>query len=138
MWHRLKLASIFLRCIPAFFRSRSRQAIVELALRQQLATFAEKGRRPRIAPADRGFWVLLSRMQQLREAFPNDTAPQFLIFDNDSIFSARVAESIENLGVEPRRTAFRSPWQNGIAKRWVGSVRRERLDHVVVLNEVHL
>ena len=48
----LKLATIFLRCIPAFFRSRSRQAIVELALRQQLATFAEKGRRPRITPAD--------------------------------------------------------------------------------------
>jgi len=43
----LKLAMIFLRCIPAFFRSRSKQAIVEFALRQQLATFAEKGRRPR-------------------------------------------------------------------------------------------
>ncbi len=62
MWHLLKLATISLRCIPAFFRSRSKQAIVELALRQQLATFAEKGRRPRIAPADRGFWVLLSRV----------------------------------------------------------------------------
>ncbi len=55
----LRPATIFLRCIPAFFRSRSRQAIVELALRQQLATFAEKGRRPQITPADRGFWVLL-------------------------------------------------------------------------------
>jgi len=54
MWHLLKLASIFLRCIPAFFRSRCRQAIVELALRQQLAAFAQKGRRPRINPADRG------------------------------------------------------------------------------------
>ena len=62
MWHLLKLTRIFLRCIPAFFRSRGKQAIVELALRQQLATFAEKGRRPRIAPADRGFWVLLSRV----------------------------------------------------------------------------
>jgi hypothetical protein len=259
MWHLLKLTTIFLRCLPAFFRSRSKQAIVELALRQQLATFAEKGRRPRIAPADRGFWVLLSRVwsgwkeilvivqpetvvrrnrkgfrlfwrsiskpgpgrppipaevqalirrfanengwrarkvraelaklgitvglatvsrylpkrgpdhaqrqrwkaflrnqkhgiaamdflvvptarfrllyawfvighgqreiihfgvtahptsswviQQLREAFPEDSAPRFLICDNDSIFSERVTESIQNLGIEPRRTAFYS------------------------------
>jgi transposase InsO family protein len=289
MWHPLKLATIFLRCIPAFFRSRNEQVIVELALRQQLATFTEKGRRPRITPADRGFWVLLSQMwsgwkealvvvqpdtvvrwhrkgfrlywrsiskrgpgrppipaeaqalirrfadengwrarkvraelaklgisvglatvsrylpkrkpdhdqrqrwktflrnhrngivamdflvvptvrfrllyawfvighgrreiihfgvtehptspwvvQHLREAFPNDTAPRFLIYDNDSIFSERVTDTIENIGIAPRRTAFRSPWQNGIAERWVGSVRRELLDHVIVLNEDHL
>lgn len=62
MWHRLKLATIFLRCIPALFRSRSKQAIVEPALRQQLATFAQKGRRPRITPVDRGFWVFLSKV----------------------------------------------------------------------------
>lgn len=58
----LRLMMIVIRCVPAFFRGRSKQAIVELALRQQLATFAEKGRRPRIAPADRGFWVLMSRV----------------------------------------------------------------------------
>jgi len=80
-------------------------------------------------------WVI----QQLREAFPDDTAPRFLIFDdNDSIFSDRVADSIQNLGIEPRRTAFRSPWQNGIAERWVGSARRELLDHAIVLNEDRL
>jgi hypothetical protein len=62
MWRLLKLATIVLRCAPAFFRSRNKQAIVELALRQQLATFSEKGRHPRISPADRGFWVLLSRV----------------------------------------------------------------------------
>ncbi len=61
MRHLLKLATIFLRCIPAFFRSRSRQAIVELALRQQLATYTQKGRKPRISPTDRAFWVFLSR-----------------------------------------------------------------------------
>ncbi len=62
MWHLLKLTAIFLRCIPAFFRSRNKQALVELDLRQQLATYSQKGRRPRIAPADRAFWILLSRM----------------------------------------------------------------------------
>jgi hypothetical protein len=62
MWHLLKLTTIFLRCLPAFLRSRSKQAIVELALRQQLAAFAKKGCRPRITRADRGFWALLSRV----------------------------------------------------------------------------
>lgn len=76
--------------------------------------------------------------QQLRDAFPDNTAPRFLIYDNDSIFSDRVVESIRNLGIEPRATAFRSPWQNGIAERWFGSARRELLDHVIILNEDHL
>ncbi len=42
------------------------------------------------------------------------------------------------LGSELLRTAYRSPWQNGVAERWVGSCRRELLDHVIVLNEAHL
>ena len=285
----LKFVMLLLRCLPAFFRSRKEQAIVELALRQQLAMYALKGLKPRITRADRAFWVLLSRVwsrwkdtlvivqpdtvvrwhrkgfrlywrsiskrgpgrppipvevqalirrfankngwrarkvqaeleklsfsvslatvsrylpkripdrdqhqrwktflrnhkdgiaamdfivvptvrfrllyvwfvidhgrreiihfavtahptapwvvQQLREGFPNDTAPRFLIYDNDSIFSERVTQTIEYLGIEPKRTAFRSPWQNGIAERWVGSARREMLDHVIVMNERHL
>jgi putative transposase len=289
MCQALRLTTIFLRCLSAFFRSRNEQAIVELALRQQLATYALKGPKPRITSVDRTFWVFLSRIwsgwkenlvivqpdtvvrwhrkgfrlywrsisrpgpgrppispeiqalirrfanendwrarkvqaeleklgfsvslatvsrylpkrnpdhdqrqrwktflrnhkdgiaamdfivvptirfrllyvwfvidhgrrkiihfgvtahptslwviQQLREAFPNDNCPRFLIYDNDSIFSERVTESIKNLGIEPQRTAFRSPWQNGIAERWVGSARREMLDHVIVMNERHL
>jgi hypothetical protein len=62
MWPLLKSVMLLLRCIPAFFRSRNEQAIGELALRQQLATFALKGRKPRITSADRTFWVLLSRI----------------------------------------------------------------------------
>jgi len=289
MWPLLKFVMLLLRCIPAFLRSRNNQAIVELALRQQLATYALKGPKPRITSVDRIFWAFLSRIwsgwrevlvivqpdtvirwhrtsfrlywrfiskrgpgrppipvevqalirrfanengwrarkvqaeleklgfrislatvsrylpkrnpdrdqrqrwktflrnhrhgiaamdfiviptvrfrllyawfvighgrrkiihfgvtahptspwvvQQLREAFPDETTPQFLIYDNDSIFSERVTESIENIGIKPRRTAFRSPWQNGIAERWVGSARRELLDHVIVMNERHL
>jgi len=79
-------------------------------------------------------WVV----QQLREAFPDEPAHRFLIFDNDSIFSAEVAYSIEGFGIRPTRTAHRSPWQNGTAERFVGTVRRELLDHVVVLSENHL
>jgi hypothetical protein len=43
-----------------------------------------------------------------------------------------------SFGIQPARTAWKSPWQNGVAERWIGSVRRELLDHVVVLNERHL
>ncbi len=57
----LHFAMLLLRCVPACLRSRNEQAIVELALRQQLAIYAEKGPRPRITRADRGFWILLSR-----------------------------------------------------------------------------
>lgn len=79
-------------------------------------------------------WVI----QQLREAFPVGTAPRHLIFDRDSIFSAQVVLTTKSFNIQPTRTAWRSPWQNGVAERWVGSVRRELLDHVVVFNERHL
>ena len=78
-------------------------------------------------------WVI----QQLREAFPFDTAPRYLIFDRDSIFGSAVVNFVKALGTKPCRTAFRSPWQNGVAERWIGSLRRELLDHVVVLGERH-
>ena len=65
-------------------------------------------------------WVI----QQLREAFPHDTTPKYLIFDRDSIFSAAVVAFLETLGTKPCRTSFRSPWQNPVAERWVGNCRR--------------
>ncbi len=79
-------------------------------------------------------WVI----QQLREALPGEPAHRFLIYDNDAIFSSAVTGAIESFGMFPKRTAFRSPWQNGTAERFVGSVRRELFDHVVVLNQDHL
>jgi transposase InsO family protein len=79
-------------------------------------------------------WVI----QQLRETFPDAPSHRYLIYDNDSVFSAAVTHAIKSFEIVPKRTAFRSPWQNGTAERYVGSVRRELLDHVVVLNENHL
>ena len=76
--------------------------------------------------------------QQLREAFPYDTAPRYLILDREHTFHGEVLETVENLGIIPVRTAIRSPWQNGVAERFVGSCRRDLLDHVIVLNERHL
>jgi putative transposase len=77
-------------------------------------------------------------IQQLREAFPDEHSLRFLTHDNDTIFSDRVVEAIGHLGIESKRTAYRSPWQNGIVERWVGTVRRELLDHVIVIDERHL
>jgi transposase InsO family protein len=78
-------------------------------------------------------WVI----QQLRETFPSVPEHRFLIYDNDAIFSPAVTSAIKSFEIDPKRTAFRSPRQNGTAERVVGSVRRELLDHVVVLNEEH-
>ncbi len=76
--------------------------------------------------------------QQLREAFPFDSAPRYLIHDRDATFSSAVVETAKILGVKSVRTSFKSPWQNGVAERFVGSCRRDLLDHVIVLNERHL
>jgi putative transposase len=76
--------------------------------------------------------------QQLREAFPYDSNAKYLIFDGGSNFNTDVVDTIKNFGIEPTRTGYRSPWQNGIAERFVGSCRRDLLDHVIPLNEHHL
>ena len=57
--------------------------------------------------------------------------------DRDSIFSAEVCRVLRPMEVRPVRTSVQSPWQNGVAERWVGSCRRELLDHVIVLNKQH-
>jgi transposase InsO family protein len=285
----VRFVAMLLHCIVAFFRSHEEQAIVELALRQQLSVYAQGRSRPRLSPLDRAFWVALSRLspswkdhlvvvrpetvvrwhrdgfrrywrsisapgpgrppisketrtliirmatencwrarkiqaelsklgirvslatisrylpkkerdptqqqrwmtfirnhkdviagmdffvvptvrfrllyvwfaidhgrrrilhfnvtenptarwviQQLRETFPDEPIHRHLIYDNDAIFSPAVTNAIKSFEIDPKRTAFRSPWQNGTAERVVGSVRRELLDHVVVLNEDHL
>jgi transposase InsO family protein len=79
-------------------------------------------------------WVI----QQLRETFPYQTAPKYLILDRDAKFNPEVLAAVRTMGCQPIRTSFRSPWQNGVAERWEGSCRWDLLDHVIVLNERHL
>jgi transposase InsO family protein len=76
--------------------------------------------------------------QQLREAFPYDSTAKYLIFDRATNFGEEVVSTIKSFSIEPKRTSFRSPWQNGVAERFVGSCRRDLFDHVIVLNERHL
>lgn len=76
--------------------------------------------------------------QQLREAFPYDRVPRYLIFDRDAKFGHEVTRILKAMGVKIVRTAYRSPWQNGVAERWVQSARCDLLDHVIVFGEEHL
>jgi putative transposase len=76
--------------------------------------------------------------QQLREAFPYDSAPKYLIFDRAQNFGIEVVNAIKSFGITPKRTTYLSPWQNGVAERWVGNCRRDLLDHVIVLNQRHM
>jgi putative transposase len=70
--------------------------------------------------------------------FHSTTAKDFLIHDRDSKFGETVNSAVSHVGLSSVKTSFRSPWQNGVAERWVGSCRRDLLDHVVPINERHL
>ena len=79
-------------------------------------------------------WVV----QQLREAFPYDSLQKYLIFDRDTKFGSDAITAVKSMGGKPIRTSFRSPWQNGVAERWIESCRRDLLDHVITFSERHL
>jgi transposase InsO family protein len=76
--------------------------------------------------------------RQVIQAFPEETAPRFLVRDRDKIYGERYRRTVEVPGIEEVVTAARSPWQNPYVERLIGSLRRERLDHVVILGELHL
>src|ERR1017187_2958397 len=76
--------------------------------------------------------------RQLTEAFPWDEAPRYLIRDRDRIYGAIVKCRLRAMGIRDKPTAPASPWQNGFAERLIGSMRRECVDHFVVLGEAHL
>src|SRR5712671_2809241 len=76
--------------------------------------------------------------RQLTEAFPWDEAPHYLIRDRDQIYGAIVTRRLRAMGIRDKPTAPASPWQNGFAERLIGSIRRECVDHIIVLGEAHL
>ena len=76
--------------------------------------------------------------QQIAEAFPWDDAPRYLLRDRDSIYGSHFQRRVANMGIEQLIIAPRSPWQNPYVERLIGTIRRECLNHVVVLSERHL
>jgi putative transposase len=79
-------------------------------------------------------WII----QQLREAFPYQLGQRFLIFDRDGKYGFETPIAVRSMSLIPVRTSFESPWQNGVAERWVESCRRDLLGHVIPFNEPHL
>src|SRR5467141_2227533 len=76
--------------------------------------------------------------QQIVDAFPDDSAPSYLLRDRDSVYGHVFRQRVKGMGVGEVLTAPQSPWQNPFAERLIGSIRRECLNHVLVLGEQHL
>jgi len=76
--------------------------------------------------------------QQIVDAFPWDTAPRYLLRDRDSIYGSRFQDRVDHMGIEEVKIARRSPWKNPCCERMIGSIRRDVVDHVIVLNDRHL
>jgi putative transposase len=76
--------------------------------------------------------------QQVVEAFPHDTAPRWLLRDRDAIHGEAFRQRVAGMGIEEVLSGPSSPWQNPYAERLIGSVRRDCLNHIVVLGEQHL
>jgi len=77
-------------------------------------------------------------VQQLRAAFPESCAYRYAILDRDGNFGKEVTDFLTASGLKPTRISPASPWQNGIAERWIGSCRRDLLNHVLIFNKAHL
>jgi transposase InsO family protein len=76
--------------------------------------------------------------EQMIQAFPGGSEPRYLIRDRDRIYGEAFRERVRAIGIEEVITAWRSPWQNPFAERVIGSIRRDCLNHVIVLGEAHL
>jgi len=115
----LPITDLLFRPLYAFF-------VIELASRRVVHVGVTRH------PTDA--WVA----QQLREATPFGQHPKYLIRDNDSTYGPAFSRVAATSGIEERRTAYRAPKENAIRERFLGSVRRECLDHLLVMSEAHL
>jgi transposase InsO family protein len=87
-----------------------------------------------VTPNPTAEWIA----RQMAEAFPWEEAPRHLVRDRDGVYDAAFKKRLLAMGIRDHPIAPRSPWQNPYAERLIGSIRRECLDHVVVLGEDHL
>jgi hypothetical protein len=76
--------------------------------------------------------------RQITNAFPWNEAPRYMIRDRDRIYGAVVTRRLRTMGIRDKPIAPASPWQNGFVERLIGSIRRECVDHIIVLGEAHL
>jgi putative transposase len=116
----------FLQVTDLFFRSLFAFFVIELKSRRVIHVGVTK------SPTDR--WVA----QQLREATPYGQAPRYLIRDNESKFGPSFARVATTSGIKVLRTPYQAPRANAVCERFLGSVRRECLDHMFILHEKQL
>jgi transposase InsO family protein len=126
-WQVIHCALIF---VSAFFHQRASLGCEMVAMRSQL-TFCEESIRQKRQPRPRF-------NQQPRQAMPFGQQPAYLFRDNDGIYGDEVDRFLGGTGIEEVKTAHRCPWQNPFVERYGGTLWRELLDHVIVLNEEHL
>jgi putative transposase len=81
-----------------------------------------------------GMWAA----QQIVEACPWDTLPKYLLRDRDGIFGDYFQSRVQNMGINEVKTAPQSPWQNPYVERLIGSIRRDCINAMIILNEAHL
>jgi len=118
----------FLRAALASFKTRHALGVENLALRQQLAVLERSITRPRLRPFDRLFWVILSRCCPGWRELLHIVTPK----DRCALAPARFSLVLD------QKKQTRSPWQNPFVERAIGSIRRDCLDHAIVLGELHL
>ncbi len=156
----LIFVAAFLPTVFSIFRSRAALELENLALRHQIGVLQRSARkRPRLTPVDRLLYVFLVMAhdrrrilhcnvtahptaewtgQQLREAFPFDQPPRYLLRDRDAIFGDAFQGQVRDMGIQEVLCTPRSPWQRAYVERVIGSIRRECLDHVIVFDESSL
>src|SRR5204862_5596520 len=87
-----------------------------------------------VTPSPTADWIA----RQVSEACGSEPVPDYLVRDRDRVYGEAFTRRIRAMGIRDRPTAPRSPWQNGYVERLIGSIRRECLDHILVLGEPHL
>src|SRR5438477_178897 len=154
------LLRFFLALFSSLFKSKSRLEAENAALRRQLIVLQRKVRgRVHFTNSDRLFLIQLYRCSigpqapglgcrhhkshcrvgcLISEAFPWNEAPRYLIRDRDRVYGTMVTRRVRAMGIRDKPIAGGSPWQNCFAERLIGSIRRECLDHFVILGEAHL
>jgi transposase InsO family protein len=87
-----------------------------------------------VTPHPSAEWIA----RQITEAFPWNEAPLYLIRDRDQVYGVALRRRLRTMGIRDKPIAPSSPWQNGVAERLIGSIRREYTLHIIVLGETHL
>jgi putative transposase len=132
------IISALLAFVASLFRSRASLCLEHLALRHQLAIYKQTVDRPRLRFNVTEHPTAAWTTQQVIDAFLWNEAPRYLLRGRDRIYSASFRQRVRHMEIEELVIAPRSPWQNPYVERLIGSIRRECLDHAIVLHERHL